>query len=94
MEPIVTIRNNRYVVPVKDAYRNEVKGFVHDISASGSTVFIEPLSIFEKNNQLANLKNAEAVEIEKILQELTSLFFPYVEELETNLATIAFQKQI
>ena len=89
MEPIVTIRNNRYVVPVKDAYRNEVKGFVHDISASGSTVFIEPLSIFEKNNQLANLKNAEAVEIEKILQELTSLFFPYVEELETNLATIA-----
>lgn len=89
MEPIVTIRNDRYVVPIKDAYRSEVKGFVHDISASGSTVFIEPLSIFEKNNQLARLKNEEAMEVEKILQELTSLFFPYLKELETNLSTIA-----
>lgn len=75
MEPIVTIRNDRYVVPIKDAYRNEVKGFIHDISASGSTVFIEPLTVFEKNNQLANLKNEEAIEIERILQELTALFF-------------------
>jgi len=89
MEPIVTIRNDRYVVPIKDAYRTEVKGFVHDTSASGSTVFIEPISIFEKNNQLASLKNEEMIETEKILQELTALFFPYIQELETDLATIA-----
>lgn len=89
MEPIVTIRNDRYVVPIKDAYRTEVKGFIHDISSSGSTVFIEPISIFEKNNQLASLKNEEMIETEKILQELTALFFPYIEELETNLAMIA-----
>ena len=88
MEPIVTIRNDRYVVPIKDAYRNEVKGFIHDISASGSTVFIEPLTVFEKNNQLANLKNEEAIEIERILQELTALFFPYLTEMETNLKMI------
>ena len=68
MDPIVTIRNDRYVIPVKVEYKDNVKGFVHDISYSGSTVFIEPISIFEMNNQIHNLQLEENVEIERILK--------------------------
>ena len=87
-EEIVTIRNDRYVVPIKEEYRSFVKGFVHDISSSGSTVFIEPISVFETNNEINNLKIDEALEIEKILQELSSLFLPYMDELQLNYETI------
>ncbi len=87
-ENVVTIRNDRYVIPVKEEYRTQIKGFVHDISSSGSTIFIEPISIFEMNNELANLKIEEAHEIEKILQELTNLFCPYISELRTDIETI------
>ena len=83
-EPIITLRQNRFVVPVKAEYQSEIKGFIHDISASGSTVFIEPLSVFELNNQLSELHNQENIEIEKILQKLSSLFFEIVDELENN----------
>mgnify|MGYP002580924319 CR=1 FL=1 len=64
-ENIITMRNNRFVIPVKDEYRSEIKGFVHDISNAGSTVFIEPISIFELNNNLSKLKIDEEIEIEK-----------------------------
>ena len=67
MEPVITIRNNRYVIPVKQEYRGMIQGFVHDISASGSTVYIEPTSVFEINNQIASVKMEEELEIEKIL---------------------------
>ena len=87
-ENVVTIRNDRYVIPVKQEYRSQVKGFIHDISSSGSTVFIEPLSIFEFNNQLNNLKVEEANEIEVILQGLSSMLFPYTSELTVTLETI------
>ena len=87
-ENIITIRNDRFVIPVKAEYRYEVKGFVHDISNAGSTVFIEPISIFEMNNELSKLKVDEEIEIEKILQKLTSLFYPYIEELEKDLELI------
>ena len=87
-ENVVTIRNDRYVIPVKEEYRSQIKGFVHDISSSGSTVFIEPISVFELNNEIANLKIEENLEIEKILQNLSKLFYPYVEEIKNDIECI------
>ena len=89
-EPIITVRSGRFVLPVKNEYRSEIKGFIHDISTSGSTVFIEPLSIFDLNNDLNSLKNDEAVETEKILQKLSSLFFNIIPELENTISLIGF----
>ena len=87
-EPVITIRSGRFVIPVKNEYRLEVKGFIHDISSSGSTVFIEPISVFDLNNDLNSLKNDENIEIEKILQKLSALFFPLVENLENDINLI------
>lgn len=87
-ENVVTIRNDRYVIPVKQEYRSHIKGFIHDISGSGSTVFIEPISVFEANNTINNLKVDEATEIEHILQNLSSLLFPYTKELVNNIEAI------
>ena len=83
-ENLVTIRNGRFVIPVKEEYRSCVKGFVHDMSSSGSTVFIEPISVFDFNNELSNLHIEEELEIERILQNLSGLLFPYTNELENN----------
>ena len=83
-EPIITIKNNRFVVPVKNEYKANVNGFVHDISTSGSTVFIEPMNVFELNNKLSDLKNEEIIEIEKILQKLSSLLFDLVGEIKNT----------
>lgn len=83
-ENIVTIRNGRFVIPVKEEYRSNVKGFVHDMSSSGSTVFIEPIAVFDLNNELSNLHIEENLEIEKILQNLSGLLYPYTKELENN----------
>lgn len=72
-ENIVTMRNGRYVVPVKAECKNEVKGLLHDTSASGATMFIEPASVVEANNELRMLQSREEHEIERILSELSSL---------------------
>ena len=87
-ENVVTIRNDRFVIPIKEEYRSQVKGFVHDVSNAGSTLFIEPISIFELNNEINQLRLEEEVEIEKILQQLSSLFYPYIEELKTDMEVI------
>lgn len=85
MEPIVTIRENRYVIPIKEEYRAQVKGFIHDVSSSGSTVFIEPLSVFELNNEIANLKVEEEIEIEKILAQLSGRLYEYTQLFKSNI---------
>lgn len=84
MEQIVTIRNDRFVIPVKEEYKSQIKGFIHDVSSSGSTVFIEPISVFEMNNDIASLKVEESIEIERILQELSSILYEYTINLKNN----------
>ena len=71
-EPIVTQRNGRYVVPVKSEHRSDVQGLVHDTSSSGATVFIEPVSVVEANNDIKMLEGREREEIARILYELSS----------------------
>ncbi len=87
-ENLVTIRNSRFVIPVKEEYRSAVKGFVHDMSSSGSTVFIEPIAVFDLNNELSNLHIEEELEIERILQNLSGLLYPYTKEIENNVQLI------
>ena len=87
-ENIVTIRNGRFVLPVKEEYRSNVKGFVHDVSSSGSTVFIEPIAVFDLNNEISNLQIDENLEVERILQNLSGLLYPYTEELKNNVEII------
>ena len=87
-ESVITVRQGRFVIPVKNEYRSEVKGFIHDISASGSTVFVEPVSVFDLNNELNNLKNEENIEIQKILMKLSSLFFELTNSMQNNVNLI------
>ena len=87
-EPVITIRNDRFVIPVKEEYKSNVKGFVHDMSNSGSTIFIEPLSIFELNSKITNLIVEENIEIEKILTNLTNLLADISSQLKNNLNII------
>ena len=88
MEQLVTIRNDRYVIPIKEEFRSTIKGFIHDVSSSGSTVFIEPLQVFELNNELQSLKVEENAEIEHILSSLSQKIFPYTRELKNNISLI------
>ncbi|MEA1960208.1 MAG: endonuclease MutS2 [Bacillota bacterium] len=84
-DALVTERAGRYVVPVKQEYRNDVKGIVHDESASGATVFIEPLPVVEHNNKIRTLQIEEKREVERILRELSMEVSVFAEELQQNM---------
>ena len=71
-EPLITLRSDRYVVPVKAEHKGEVSGLVHDISASGMTLFIEPMAAVKANNELRELAARENLEIDRILAELSA----------------------
>ena len=83
-EPIITIRQGRYVVPVKSECKNDIPGLVHDVSATGSTYFIEPMSAVSANNALRELEVKEKKEIERILTELSVSVAAHGEDILSN----------
>ena len=83
-EPIITIRDGRYVVPVKSECKNDVPGLVHDVSASGGTYFVEPMSAVNANNALRELELKEKKEIERILAELSADAAAHRENINEN----------
>lgn len=87
-EPIITIRQGRFVVPVKSECKNDVPGLVHDVSATGSTYFVEPMSAVNANNALRELELKEKKEIERILAELSTEVSGYREAISDNFAIL------
>ncbi len=88
-EPIITERDGRYVIPLRAEAKGKIPGIVHDTSASGATIFIEPLAAVEMGNRVRELERAEAREVERILRELTALVAAHADELDWTVETLA-----
>lgn len=87
-DSVITIRNDRYCVPIKQEYRTSFPGMIHDQSSTGATVFMEPMSVVNLNNQIKELRSKEKTEIEKILRELSQEVGQYAEVIEGNLEVL------
>lgn len=87
---LVSVRNGRYVLPVKSQYKNEIAGSVHDSSSSGSTVFIEPVEVKKAQDEINALKIEEENEVYRILSALTALVENYYREIHINMETMAY----
>ena len=83
-DPVITMRGDRYCIPVKSEYKNQVPGMVHDQSSTGSTFFIEPAAVVELNNKLKTLAIEEKQEIERILAELSAQIGEHAEDISVN----------
>lgn len=83
-DAVITMRDNRYCIPVKSEYKGQVHGMVHDQSSTGSTFFIEPAAVVELNNQLRELEIQEKTEIEKVLADLSGQAAEHIQELGDN----------
>lgn len=88
-EPIITQREGRYVLPLKADFKGRIRGIVHDVSASGATIFVEPLSVVDLNNAWRELLLAESREIERILAALSALIADYGVEIEQTVEALA-----
>lgn len=89
-DAIITMRDGRFVVPVKQEYRGYIKGLVHGESASGATVFIEPMGVVDANNKLRQLEDEERREIDRVLMQLSDMLRPFVEDIEYDLEIMAY----
>ena len=88
-DAVITMRDGRYCLPVKAEYKSQVSGMVHDQSATGSTLFIEPMAIVKLNNEIRELEIQEQKEIEAVLAALSNEAAPHIEELRLNMELLA-----